>query len=728
MFHDEGLDRKPVFRGFFDVGHIADAAHGHVQRTGDRGCGKRQYVHAAGKLLDVLLVRHAEALLLIHHQKAEVFELHVLGQQAVGADDQVAFSGLQVFDGPAVLPADAHPAQLADFHREAEKALHCGLIVLLGQNRGRDQDRGLFSVQDAFHYRPEGHLGLSEAHVAAEQTVHRDGGLHILLDLGCTAELIVRLRIGEVFFKFPLPAAVRRECITRQPLPLGVEGDQLPCHVLRRALGPGAGLGPLGSAHFGEPDRALLSAAGVLGHHVQLRCGDIEHVRSGIAELDVVLFKPVDLHFDDSGKTADAVGFVDDIVPYGEVGIALDALAVGREFSVGFLFVLPANQLRVRQDRQFQGGVLNSGGERADADTALALAGQRLHLRPDQHRRAVLPQKLLQDLRPALISRQDHHPVILLQVDLQILRRSLGISRIGGQLLGRDAQERLRLEVSPAEGERVSRIERETLQLLPDLVRREAEALRLKGAAPVLLQGTEVLAQLFPVFLCHFAAAGRLIHKDDRVLRDIIKAGRRGIEQRQPSVKILHDQLGAEFLRILPERGGNLSGRRAAPPFLVPVCQFLHLPTQGFRTAGCQRRQRFRRRKDPALCDGLVPPLAGDIEIAHGVDLIAPELHTYRLFLRRRKQIKDPAAACKLAGTLHLFRTLVAAADEGLFQVLNGVGLRRRDGKRRSLQQFFRDGPLQHGRDGSHRYRVLALLRFLKQGREDFQPLLFRPA
>ena len=395
VLHDKSLDRKPVFGRFFDAGHVADAAHGHVQGTGNRGCGERQHVHAPGELFDVLLVGHAEALLLVHHQKPEVFELHVLGEQAVCPDDQVALARFQVLDGFAVLTADAHPAQKPDFHREAEEALHGGLIVLLRQNRGRNQNRRLLSVQDALHHRPEGHLGLSEAHVAAEQAIHRDRGLHVLLDLGGTAELIVRLRIREVLFKFPLPAAVRREGITRKALPLGIEGNQLSRHVLGRALGPGAGLGPFGSAHLRELDRTFLSPAGVLGHHVQLRCGDIEHVRSGVAELDIVLFKPVHLHFDNSGKAADAVGLVDDIVPHGQVGIALNAFSVGGKLFVCFLFVFSADQLRIRQDRKLERGVFDSGGERADTDTAFTLLRQSLHLRPDQHLCAVLIQKFL---------------------------------------------------------------------------------------------------------------------------------------------------------------------------------------------------------------------------------------------------------------------------------------------------------------------------------------------
>ena len=41
------------------------------------------------QLLDPLLVRDAEPLLLVHDQQAEIAELHVLRQQPVRADDDV---------------------------------------------------------------------------------------------------------------------------------------------------------------------------------------------------------------------------------------------------------------------------------------------------------------------------------------------------------------------------------------------------------------------------------------------------------------------------------------------------------------------------------------------------------------------------------------------------------------------------------------------------------------
>ena len=55
--------------------------------------------------------------------------------------------------------------------------------MLLGKHRGGNQNRHLLAVHDGLHHGAEGNLGLTEAHVAAEKTVHGDGGLHVVLDV-----------------------------------------------------------------------------------------------------------------------------------------------------------------------------------------------------------------------------------------------------------------------------------------------------------------------------------------------------------------------------------------------------------------------------------------------------------------------------------------------------------------------------------------------------------------
>ena len=65
VLHDEGLHRQSVLRRLIDGRHVTDAGKRHVERSGYRRCRERQNIDTSRHFLNVLLVAHAEALLLI---------------------------------------------------------------------------------------------------------------------------------------------------------------------------------------------------------------------------------------------------------------------------------------------------------------------------------------------------------------------------------------------------------------------------------------------------------------------------------------------------------------------------------------------------------------------------------------------------------------------------------------------------------------------------------------
>ena len=83
-----------------------------------------------------------------------------------------------------LLPGRAETAKDLDLHAKRGEALEEGLVVLLGQNRRWAEHHNLPAAVHAFERRAQSDLGLSEAHVAAEQPVHGFGRLHIRLDVG----------------------------------------------------------------------------------------------------------------------------------------------------------------------------------------------------------------------------------------------------------------------------------------------------------------------------------------------------------------------------------------------------------------------------------------------------------------------------------------------------------------------------------------------------------------
>ena len=167
-------------------------------------------MHLGAQLLQPLLVRDAEMLLLVDDDQAEILELDRLAEQRVGADDDV---------DRAVGEALLDLGQLGRRRRGATPARPCtgkpaealgeGLGVLARQQRGRHHDRDLLAV----HRRGEGgaqrHLGLAEADVAADQPVHRPAGGEIVEHGVDGGVLVVGLLVGKAGAELVVEARAR---------------------------------------------------------------------------------------------------------------------------------------------------------------------------------------------------------------------------------------------------------------------------------------------------------------------------------------------------------------------------------------------------------------------------------------------------------------------------------------------------------------------------------------
>ncbi len=364
-----------------------------------------------------------EALLLVDDEQAQVLEGDVLLQQLVGADDQIHVAGGQIFLGLLLHFRRPEPAENVDIYGEAPEPGHGGLIVLLSKHRGGHQNRRLLSVHDGLHNRPEGHLGFAEAHVAAEQPVHGGGGLHIPLDVGDAAQLVVGLGVGEVVLKFPLPGGVGGEGVARLPLPGGVKLDELPGHILGGLPGPGLGFLPGVGADLVELDIAVLAAASdVFAHQVQLGGGDEKGVAALIGNLNVVLDAAVHLDLLHGHKPADAVVFVDHQVSRGQVRKGVELLPVGGGGLLGGpLFRLgPGHKLALGEDGQLGQRILHAEGQGPVGEENLSGAGHGGQGDAEKGRQSPLPEHLLQQLRPvagaAEHQRAELHFLIVLQI------------------------------------------------------------------------------------------------------------------------------------------------------------------------------------------------------------------------------------------------------------------------------------------------------------------------
>ena len=78
IFHHISLNRHTVLGRFLKHAHIPDPDQAHMQRSRDRCGSQRQHVNIFSQFLDLLLMCHAEPLLLIDDQKPQVLESHIL--------------------------------------------------------------------------------------------------------------------------------------------------------------------------------------------------------------------------------------------------------------------------------------------------------------------------------------------------------------------------------------------------------------------------------------------------------------------------------------------------------------------------------------------------------------------------------------------------------------------------------------------------------------------------
>ena len=62
-----------------------------------------EHVDLFAHLLQALLVAHAETLLFVDNKQAEILELDVFRKNAVGADEDIDFAGLELFKDDLLL-------------------------------------------------------------------------------------------------------------------------------------------------------------------------------------------------------------------------------------------------------------------------------------------------------------------------------------------------------------------------------------------------------------------------------------------------------------------------------------------------------------------------------------------------------------------------------------------------------------------------------------------------
>ena len=277
---DVGEHRQAILRRRGQRGHFADTGDSHFQRARDRRCRQAQHVHIGAQRLERLLVLDAETLFLVDDDESQILELDLRIEQLVRADDHIHGTVFKPLDGLVNLLGGLESAHGSHVHGEAFETFGESLEMLLHEQCGRHEHGHLLGILHRLERGAHRDFGFAEAHIAADQTVHRNGFLHIRLDLVDGGELVGRLLIGESVLQLLLPRRVLAEGIAFRTLACRVELDQILGDLMHMLARLGFGGGPVGTAQLVEFRRF---GADVFADLVELVGGDEQFVRRGAA-------------------------------------------------------------------------------------------------------------------------------------------------------------------------------------------------------------------------------------------------------------------------------------------------------------------------------------------------------------------------------------------------------------------------------------------------------------
>ena len=319
-------DRAAALRRRLDHRDIAKARERHVQRARDGRRGESENVDLEAKLTKQLLLRHAEALLLVDEDKPEAARHDVAREDPMCADEDVDPSRGELAQYALHLRGLAEARHHLDRHRLVAVALAKRVPVLLRENRRRRENERLPAVDGGDERRPHGDLGLAEADVSAHESIHRPRLFHVLLDCLDRPSLVGRLFEREARLELLHEVAVYLVGDTRCTLSLRVERDQLTGELVCARTGPTLEQLPRLATELRECRRMAVRTH-VPRDLADLFVGDVEAIVAPEGEKEIVARDSGDRLRLEPEQLADPVILVNDMVARTEVGEALECAA-----------------------------------------------------------------------------------------------------------------------------------------------------------------------------------------------------------------------------------------------------------------------------------------------------------------------------------------------------------------------------------------------------------------
>ncbi len=617
----------------------------------------------------------------------------------MGADDDVHRAVAQPLQGRLRLGVGLEAGERPHVHRELRVPLAERPEVLLHQQGRRHQHRDLLAVLDGLEGGTDRDLGLAVADVAADQAVHRDRLLHVVLDLGDRGELVGRLRVREGVLQLALPGGVGAEGVSRRRHPRAVQLDQVGGDLLDRLLGAGLGLGPVGAA---EPVQGGGLAADVLGDLLELVGGDVEPV-AGLAALgggvlhdQVLAGGALDGALHHLDVAADAVLLVDDVVARLQ-GERVDGLAApGRHPRALAPGGLLAGQVGLGEHGQLEGLVDEAVVDRAAGDVHDGGA-ERAEVLVEAGGDA-LPAEHLDGAggRAVALGEVDRAPAVG-EPALGVGQRPRGVAAVG--LGGVHAELEGVLVTLRVGGGRQALVGGEGRDRPPHHA-------QLAGPLPDVRDGPQGGGVHVDGRLA--AAGGGRPGRLQELLRGRHQVGGPGphpLRVADHRHRPLGQDVQEQFHVVDEDRGQRLHALDgdALGDLAEQFAQLgVVLGEGGGPLAHVRGQQQLAAGRGPqAVLGDLQGALVGDLEVADLLDVVAPELDPERVLLGRREHVEDAAAHGELAALLDQLHARVRRCRQRLDDLFQVGALPGAQGDRLQVAQAL-DLGLEHGAHGCH--------------------------
>ena len=640
--------------------------------------------------LQTFFLRHAEMLLLVDYQQAEIGEFHRLAEQCMGADRDIDRSAGDALAHVCRVFRRDQPRELRDAHGQALEAVAEGGEMLAAQQRGGDDDRGLLARERGDERGAQRDFGLAVAHVAADEAVHRLALAQVVEAFGDGALLVFGLGPRKLRGEFVVKGGAYGERRRGAQGALGGGPDQRLGHVAQAVLHARLARLPRGPAEAVEGD-VRRPAAAVARQHLDVLHRQVELVVAGVEQDEAVVRGVPGLDGFQPRVTADAV-----IDMHGEVAVGKFS---GRGDEIGGAAAARGGPRQAVAQDVLLGQQRNPGaGEavlQAEHDRRDRAARQRLGLRPCvdrlDGRRAVLAQQARKPVARARAVAGQRGAPSGLRLGAQVRAHGVVGRAVAGLAFGREIARAAGagVECAGAAGrlERAERAHRTLRQRRFPGLRVEEQRFRRNGLVGrrVHRPGFHALQPRQVVVRRLVAALGGRcfgfpVEQNRRAGQIFEKRFKAFVEQRQP---VLHAGMAAP--------GGNGFVER-----VVGRCGAEQRPVPGAEArdrAGVEAHFRRRRQLEPAARPG--GALRERVECAQTLYLVAEQVDAHG---RRRAggiQIDNAAAERVFAGLEHRAHAPVAAGGEMLGE---RVGVERaagadgdaRAGERGARRQFLR--------------------------------------